>query len=100
MDKSYKKLKFRAIDNDGKLRYSDEFDSLSQFFLEYEQQNWSDVMRNMQHEDCEGKEIFEEDYVQASQGYKGLVNFDDFIYAKLDRAIDEDIKVTGNKFGK
>ena len=46
--------------------------------------------------DKNGRMIFEGDIVKASWGYRGAVDFEDFIYAKLESTISEDIEVIGN----
>lgn len=46
--------------------------------------------------DINGKEIFEGDIVKASWGYRGIVDFEDFIYAKLECCMSDDIEVIGN----
>jgi hypothetical protein len=93
------RFKFRAIDCDGKLRYSDEFDSLSKFFLEYESKDWKDLMQSVDEKDVQGNLIFEKDVTEAEMGYKGVVKYEAFICAKFERAISKDIKVVGNDCG-
>lgn len=48
--------------------------------------------------DKNGMKIFEGDIVTASWGYRGLVDFESFIYAKLESSISDDIEVIGNKW--
>lgn len=42
--------------------------------------------------------IFESDIVNASWGYKGLVDLDNLIYASMECRISDDIEVIGNIF--
>ena len=46
--------------------------------------------------DVNDKEIFEGDIVKATWGFSGVVDYDDFIYYKVERAIDDDIEIIGN----
>ena len=46
--------------------------------------------------DKNGKKIFEGDIVAASWGYKGLIEYDSFMYAKLECTISDDIEIIGN----
>lgn len=46
--------------------------------------------------DASGNKIFEGDIVTASWGYRGVVEFDSFIYAEMESTISDDIKVVGN----
>lgn len=46
--------------------------------------------------DKNGKMIFEGDIVKAACGFSGVVNYDDFIYYKVERAIDDNIEIIGN----
>lgn len=46
--------------------------------------------------DCEGKEIYESDIVEASWGYTGVVDFEEILFYKYECRISDDIKVIGN----
>lgn len=46
--------------------------------------------------DKDGRMIFEGDIVKASWGYRGIVDFEDFMYSKLESCISEDIEAIGN----
>ena len=46
--------------------------------------------------DKNGKMIFDGDIVKATWGFSGVVDYDDFIYYKVERAIDDDIEIIGN----
>lgn len=46
--------------------------------------------------DKNGKEIYGGDIVQASWGYTGVVEFNQFIYADIKCTISDDIEVIGN----
>lgn len=45
-----------------------------------------------------GIEIYEGDIIESDWGYSGIVELDDFIYAKKEHTISEFIKITGNKY--
>ena len=46
--------------------------------------------------DKNGKKIFEGDILSSSWGYKGAVEFDAIMYAKLECLFNEDCEVVGN----
>lgn len=46
--------------------------------------------------DKNGRMIYEDDIVKSDWGYKGIVDFEDFMYSKLESCISEDIEVIGN----
>lgn len=48
------------------------------------------------YKDKDGRMIFEGDIVKSDWGYKGIVDFEDFIYSKLESCISDDIEVIGN----
>lgn len=50
--------------------------------------------------DKNDKEIYENDITESDWGYKGIVDFDSFIYAKVEQTISDNIEVIGNKFDK
>lgn len=51
--------------------------------------------------DKNGSRIFEGDIVKSEFGYKGAVEMEDWIYAKLECTIDYDgIEIIGNVYGK
>ena len=46
--------------------------------------------------DKNGKKIFEGDIVRSDWGYSGVVDYEDFIYAKCECTISDNIEVIGN----
>ena len=48
--------------------------------------------------DKNGTKIFEGDIVEADWGYRGVVELDSIIYAKVECRISENIEVVGNKW--
>ena len=47
-------------------------------------------------DDKNGKKIFEGDIISSSWGYKGVVEFDRIIHAKLECLFNEDCEIIGN----
>ena len=47
-------------------------------------------------DDMNGKKIFEGDVVSASWGYRGVVDFESFMYEKRECTISDDIEVIGD----
>ena len=54
------------------------------------------VRQYVGYNDKNGNKIFEGDIVTASWGYRGVVEFDSFIYAEMESTISDDIEVIGN----
>lgn len=48
------------------------------------------------HTNTEGVDIYEGDWTEASWGEQGLVEFESFIYAKVECRVSDDIKPVGN----
>lgn len=46
--------------------------------------------------DKKENKIFEGDIIDATWGFKGIVNFEDFMYAAYECTISDDIEVVGN----
>lgn len=59
-------MKFRAWDK--KAKYSEQFSSLYQFFLEYDLQNWTNLQMCSGLKDKNGKDIYDGDCLDSPDG--------------------------------